>query len=139
MKTFCLKAAVWMPALQHGFFHGFQGNICSNAWSTSTPPFSLALVFTGLFLTLFFLHLSPLCTVSLFLKYVSFRHHDFCCWAQVCPAVCPLDLAGTSCDQDKAGPGLFSEPPCSPPLPTPCHLNPIHQIKPKDNPIITDN
>lgn len=54
VKTFHLKAAVQMPALHHGLFHGLQGTIWSSPWSTCFPPSSLASVFIGLFLMLFF-------------------------------------------------------------------------------------
>ncbi|KAK4827158.1 hypothetical protein QYF61_015112 [Mycteria americana] len=35
----------------HGLHHGLQGNLCSGAWSTSTPPSSLTLVSAELFLS----------------------------------------------------------------------------------------
>ena len=35
----------------HGLFHGLQRNLCSGAWSTSSPPFSLTLVSAEFFLS----------------------------------------------------------------------------------------
>jgi len=42
----------WGDSLpHHGLLHGLQGNLCSSAWSTSSPCSSLTLVFAELFLT----------------------------------------------------------------------------------------
>lgn len=94
--------------LQHRFSIGCREYLlCHGA-----PPLLLRpWYFPVLFLTLFILSFSLSGIFCPFLNTLSQRHHQ-CGWgAQLCPVMGPLKLAGHSCGQHGAGPGLFSQRP----------------------------
>ena len=99
-----------------------------SALASGVPPPSLTLVSAG-FLTLFFFTPHCLCTIFCpFLNLCSQRHRHLGCWVQLCPAVGPLEPAGTGCVQHGAAPtSPHRGHPAAPPLPTPGHL---HEIQP---------
>lgn len=89
---------------QYGIVHGLQGNICimehrqeSGIWSTSSSLSDLGDC-SGFFLTLFsfFSFLTGYAVFCPFLNILSHRCHHHYWWAQLCPSVGPLELAGTS-------------------------------------------
>lgn len=75
---------------------GLQGNACSSAWSTSSPPYTDFGVPAALS---HFSPFSPICICIVYpcLNALSLRCHNLGCWAQQCPAVRPLEMARTSC------------------------------------------
>jgi len=52
--------------LPHGLLHRLQENLCFSAWSTSSPPSSLTLVFAELLLSCFLTPLYPSCCTMFF-------------------------------------------------------------------------
>ena len=117
----------------HGLPHGLQGNLCSAAWSTSSPPSSLTLVSAELLLSHILTPLSGCnccCAVAFFplLRYVI-------------PEALPPSLMGSALASNRsvlepAGidfighRGSFQQllteaTPVAPQLPRPCQANPI--------------
>lgn len=101
----------------HTFPHSSTGPLHGySAWSTSSPP--LTLVFTLQFLTIFFPLTSSACAVFCPFSNLFFvRWHHLAWGAQTCPAVGPLELAGSSCVQHRGVPGLTEATPAAQTLP----------------------
>ncbi|KAM9616085.1 uncharacterized protein ACIBXB_020459 [Morphnus guianensis] len=125
----------------HGLPRGLQGNLCSGAWSISSPPSALTWGAAGLFLS----HvLTPLSLAAVSVPQQLF----FPLLRSVIPEVLPLSLMGSALSSsgsvlEPAGIGsvghggsfwhLLTEstpvaPPPPPPLPKPCHADPIHVL-----------
>jgi len=117
----------------HGLLHGPQGNLCSGAWSTSSPSF-----FTNLgvcrVISLMYSHSSLL--LQFFFPFLKYIITDM-----LPPSLMGLVLASSGSILEPAGTGsvrhrgsfqqlLTEATPVASPLPKPCSANPIQKLAP---------